>query len=190
MELMVSDVFLNYVVTCLGCFLMKSFAGSLSNGYQQSPSSFPMNSSNSNLMTGQRVMSQMIPTPGFSSNNNNQTLMNVDNSSNGGVLSCVDPSGVSQQGPQKHVGQNSRMLQNLGSAVNNGMRSSMQSRFQNGSVNSGFGNNVQLMNSSGSSDGYLTTQSFGASSRPLQQSHDSHQRPAMQGTTTPFSVGL
>ncbi|XP_057536009.1 histone acetyltransferase HAC1-like isoform X2 [Amaranthus tricolor] len=155
--------------------------GSLSNGYQQSPSSFPMNSSNSNLMTGQRVMSQMIPTPGFSSNNNNQTLMNVDNSSNGGVLSCVDPSGVSQQGPQKHVGQNSRMLQNLGSAVNNGMRSSMQSRFQNGSVNSGFGNNVQLMNSSGSSDGYLTTQSFGASSRPLQQSHDSHQRPAMQG---------
>ncbi|CAO2840457.1 unnamed protein product, partial [Amaranthus hypochondriacus] len=155
--------------------------GSLSNGYQKSPSSFPMNSSNNNLMTGQRVMSQMIPTPGFSSNNNNQTLMNMDNSSNGGVLSCVDPSGVSQHGPQKHVGQNSRMLQNLGSAVNNGMRSSMQSRFQNGSVNSGFGNNVQLMNSSGSSDGYLTTQSFGASSRPLQQSHDSHQRPAMQG---------
>ncbi|XP_057549775.1 histone acetyltransferase HAC1-like isoform X2 [Amaranthus tricolor] len=149
---------------------------SLSNGYQQSACSFPMNSSSNNVMAGQSVMSHMIPTPGFSSNNNNQTLMNVDNTSNGGVLSSVDSLGVSQQVPEKHVGQNSRMLQNHGHAVNNGM----QARLQNGSGNSGFGNNVQLMNGSGSPDSYLVTQPFGASPRPLQQSHDSHQHPAVQ----------
>lgn len=153
--------------------------GSLSNGYQQLPSSFPMNSGSSNIMSGQKVVSQMIPTPGFSSNNN-QALMNVDNNSSGGVLSGVDSSGVSQQVPQKHIGQNSRMLQNLGSAMTSGMRSYMQQKFQNGSVNSGFGNNIQMVNGSSSSDNYLTTSTF-TSTRPLQQAHDPHQRNSVQG---------
>lgn len=154
--------------------------GSLSNGYQQSPSSFSTNAGSNNIMAGQRVTSQMIPTPGFSSNNN-QTLMNVDNTSSGGVLSAIDSSSVSQQVHQKHVGQNSRMLQNLGNAMSTGMKSFMQQKFQNGSFNSGFGNNLQTVNASGSSDGYMTTSSFGASPRPLQQPHDSHQRPSVHG---------
>ncbi|XP_021761966.1 histone acetyltransferase HAC1-like [Chenopodium quinoa] len=154
--------------------------GSLSNGYQQTPSSFSMNSGSNNGMAGQRVMSQMIPTPGFSSNNN-QAYMNADNTSSGGVLSGVDSSGVSQQVPQKHVGQNSRMLQNLGSAMNSGMRSIMRQRVQSGPVNSGFGNNLQMVNGSGSSDSYMTTSSYGASPRPLQQPHDQHQRSSVQG---------
>ncbi|KMS97152.1 hypothetical protein BVRB_7g178170 isoform A [Beta vulgaris subsp. vulgaris] len=154
--------------------------GSLSNSYQQSPSSFSVNSGSNNVMAGQRVMSQMIPTPGFSSNSN-QALVNVENTSSGGVLSGVDTSGVSQQVPQKHVGQNSRMLQNLGSAVNNGMRSYMQHKFQNGSVNTGFGNDLQMANGSSSSDSYMTTSSFGASPRPMQQPRDPNQRPSVQG---------
>lgn len=157
------------------------FAGSLSNGYQQSPSSFSMNAGNNNVMAGQRISSQMIPTPGFSSNNN-PTLMNVDGSSSGGVLSGIDSTSVSQQVHQKHIGQNSRMLQNLGSAMSTGMKTLMQQKFQNGSFNSGFGNNLQTVNGSGSSDGYLTASSFAAASRPLQQSLDPHQRSSVQGT--------
>ncbi|XP_074296793.1 histone acetyltransferase HAC1-like [Silene latifolia] len=153
--------------------------GSLSNGYQQSTSSFSMNSGGNNMMIGQRPMSQMMPTPGYSGSNN-QTLINVENS-NKGMFSGADSPVVSQQMPQRQAsGQNSRMLQNLGS----GMRSLLQHRFQNGTLNSGFGNSVQMVNGSGLSDTYLTAPSFDASFRPLLQPQDALQRPAVQGDSS------
>ena len=52
-------------------------AGNLSNGYQQSPANFSISSGgNMSSMGVQRMESQMIPTPGFS--NNNQSYMNVN----------------------------------------------------------------------------------------------------------------
>ncbi|KAK9734107.1 hypothetical protein RND81_04G115600 [Saponaria officinalis] len=156
------------------------FSGSLSNGYQQSASSFSMNSGGNNMIVGQRPMSQMMPTPGFSGNNN-QVIINVENSNNNGMLSGVDSLMESQQMPQRQaVGQNSRMLQNLGS----GMRSLLQQRFQNGSLSSGFGNNAPTVNGLGSSDSYLATSSFGASFRPPLQLQDPLQQPAVQGESS------
>ncbi|GAB4849917.1 hypothetical protein Ancab_029218 [Ancistrocladus abbreviatus] len=170
-----------------GSFL--SAAGSLSNGYQQAPSpKFSVNSSGNNVpasMGGQRVASQMIPTPGFSGNNT--SFMNIEATGNSGGFSSVDSSMAPQQVSQnQHLGgQNSLMLQNFGSPVGGGMRSSMQQRsfaFHSGSGNSGLGNNLQVMNGSGSSESYLTaTTSFGSSPKHLQQHFDHQRRPLLQG---------
>ncbi|KAL9247202.1 hypothetical protein vseg_020658 [Gypsophila vaccaria] len=145
--------------------------------YQQPASNFSMNSGSggNNMMVSQRPMSQMIPTPGLSGRSN-QTAINVDNFGSSGMLSSVDSSMVSQQVPLRQAGgQNSRMLHNLGS----GMRNLLQQRFQNGTLNNGFGNNVQMVNGSGSSDPFLTTSSFGTSSGALLQPHDTVQQPVM-----------
>ncbi|KAH9615481.1 hypothetical protein KSS87_003178, partial [Heliosperma pusillum] len=149
--------------------------GSLSNVCQPLASGFPMNSGGNNIMAGQRPMNQMIPTPGLSGRNNHM-LVNVDGFNNNGILSSVDSLMASQQVPQRHAGgQNNIMLQNLGS----GRRSLMQHRFQNGIINNGVGNNVQMVNESGSSSNYLTMSSFGASSGPLLQLHGTLQQPVV-----------
>lgn len=92
------------------------FAGTLSNGYQQSPANFSIGS--------QRITSQMIPTPGFNSNNNNSSssssnlpYMNVESSNNGGGPSTVESTTVPQlPQEQQHVGgQNSCIFHNTGS---------------------------------------------------------------------------
>ncbi|GMH17538.1 hypothetical protein Nepgr_019379 [Nepenthes gracilis] len=168
--------------------LFHSSEGSLSKGYQQTHPNFSLNSSGNNTvatasMSGQRVTSQMIPTPGFGSNNNN-VFMNVETASNGG-FSSVDSSVAPQQVPQKQLvgGPNSRALQNLGSQIGGGIRSASQQRsfaFNNGSVNGGFGNSLQMMNGSGSSEGYLTT-TFGGSPKPLPQHFDHQQQPLVLG---------
>ncbi|XP_074287927.1 histone acetyltransferase HAC1-like isoform X2 [Silene latifolia] len=146
--------------------------GSLSNGYQQSASSFSMNSGGNNMMVSQRPTSQMIPTPGFSGSNNNQMLIKAENSNNNGIFPNVDSSLISQQVSQRQGGgQNIQMLHSVGS----GMRSFMQQRFQNGTSSSSLGNTV---NGSGSSDGYLT------SSRPLTQTHDPLHQPIVQGDSS------
>ncbi|KAK9726769.1 hypothetical protein RND81_05G235900 [Saponaria officinalis] len=155
----------------------RAVGGSLSNGYQQSASSFSTNSGGNNMMVGQRPTSQMIPTPGYSGSNN-QTLTNAENSNNNVMFSSANSSVVSQTAPQRYAGgQNSQMLQSLG----NGMRSLYSQRLQNGSLNSGFGN---MVNGSGSSDSYLTTSTFGASTRPLLQPNDQLHQPTVQGDSS------
>lgn len=137
----------------------------------------------------QRVSSQMIPTPGFNSNIN-QSYMNLDSSSNGGGLSTVESTMVSQPQQQKqHVGgQNSRILHNLGSHMGGGIRPGLQQKaygFSNGALNGGLGlisSNLPLVNEPGSSEGYLTTAPYANSPKPIQQHFDQHQRPIMQGT--------
>ncbi|KAL5554750.1 hypothetical protein UlMin_042151 [Ulmus minor] len=159
--------------------------GLVSNGYQQSPANFSMSSGgNMSSVGGQRIASQMIPTPGFSGISN-QSYTNLESSSNGGGFSTVESTIVSQPQPQRQhiVGQNNRMLH---SQMGGGMRSSLQSKpygFSNGTLNGGMGlmgNNLPL-NETGTSEGYLTATSYANSPKPLQHHFDQHQRPAIQG---------
>ncbi|KAJ6722201.1 HISTONE ACETYLTRANSFERASE HAC12 [Salix koriyanagi] len=166
--------------------------GNLSNGYQQSPANFSISSGgNMSSMGVQRTESQMIPTPGFiNNNNNNQSYMNVESSANSGGFSTADSAMVSQtQQPKQYIGgQNSRILQNLGSQMgSSNIRSGMQQKsygFANGPLNGGIGmpgNNLQLVNEPGTSDGYMTSTLYANSPKPLQQQLDQHQRQLMQG---------
>ncbi|KAE8076126.1 hypothetical protein FH972_014793 [Carpinus fangiana] len=148
--------------------------GPLSNGYQQSPANFSLSSGgNMSSMGAQTITSQMIPTPGFNSNsnnnnNNNQSYMNLESANNGGGFSTVESTVVSQPLQQKqHLGgQNSRILHNLGSQMGSGgIRSGLQQKaygFPNGGLGL-IGNNLQIVNESGTSEGFLTGDGYGMS---------------------------
>ncbi|XWS16583.1 hypothetical protein CRYUN_Cryun34aG0101100 [Craigia yunnanensis] len=167
--------------------------GNISNGYQQSPANFPIASGGMSSIGLPRMTSQMIPTPGFNSNNNNssinnQSYMNNQSTNIVGGLSTVESTMVSQPQQQKqHVGQNSRILHTLGSQMGSGIRSGLQHKtfgFPNVSLNGALGligNNMQIVNEPGTSGGYQTVTSFANSSKPLQQHFDQHQQPLMQG---------
>lgn len=164
-----------------------SFAGSMSNGYQQSLSEFSISSSGSMVSSsGIRGMtSQMIPTPGFNSNNT-QSFVNLESSNDTGAFSTVGTSTISQPLSQKqHVGgQNSRILHNLGSHIGGGIRSGLQQKAY-GFPNGGLGimqRNSQLINGPGNSEGFLVASSNDNSTKPLPQHYDQHQRPMMHGT--------
>lgn len=165
--------------------------GFFSNRYQQPPSSFSAGSGGNSMMSSmgvQRLPSQMIPTPGFSSNSN-QSSMNLEASNNGGGFSGVDPTMVSQQQQQKqHVGgQSNRILRSIGSQMGSGVLPGFQQKsfgYSNGPLNGGLGmigSNAQNVNIPSTSEGYLTATPYGNSSKPLQQHFDQHQRPLMQG---------
>ncbi|XP_042497833.1 histone acetyltransferase HAC1-like isoform X2 [Macadamia integrifolia] len=152
--------------------------GSLSNGYQQSPANVSICSGGNNMMSSmavQRIASQMIPTPGLI---NTQSSMNSE-SSNGIEFSSIESTMISQPLQQKQYigGQNSRILQSLGSQIGIGMRSNLPQKpssygFSNGAPNGGLGlmgNNMQLINGPASSDGYLPASSYGSSPKPLSQ---------------------
>ncbi|CAI9097131.1 OLC1v1033474C3 [Oldenlandia corymbosa var. corymbosa] len=176
--------------------------GSAVNGYQHSTSNFGINSGGNSLgssMGAQRMASQMIPTPGFSStgsdamnNINNQgsnSYMNMDSSNNVGAFSNVESTVVPQPMPQKqHVGgQNSRILHNLGSHMGGGIRPGMQQKsygLSNGVLNGGLGmmsGNQHAMNGSGTSDGFTGSSMYGNSHKSLQQPYDSNQRALFHG---------
>lgn len=129
---------------------------------------------------GQRMTGQMIPTPGFNSNNSNQAKISMD-SSNGGAPSTSESSIVPQQTKQ-HVGaQNDHILQRFGNHTGSGMRSSIQQKsygFPNGGLSGGMGISMQPMNGPTVSEGYLTTAPYANSSNLLQQ-----QRPLIQGSS-------
>ncbi|KAL6955509.1 histone acetyltransferase [Sarracenia purpurea var. burkii] len=181
---------------------LNSSDGLMSNGYQQALSNFSISSSGNNMVSStvvQRMTSQMIPTPGF--NSNNQSFMNLESSNDTGAFSTVESTMVSQPLQQKqHVGgQNSRILHNLGSHIGGGIRSGLQQKsygYSNGTLNCGLGavrNNLQFIDGPGSSEGYLATSSYGNSPKPLQKHYDQQQRPMMQGDgygmSTPDSSG-
>ncbi|XP_057503767.1 histone acetyltransferase HAC1-like [Actinidia eriantha] len=161
---------------------LNSSDGTMSNGYQQSLANF----SSGNMVSSigvQRVTSQMIPTPGFNTNNN-QSFMNLASSNNDGAFSTVESKMVSLPLQQKQhiVGQNSRILHNLDSNISSGSRSGLQQKSY-GFSNGGLGmmrSNLQLINGPGTSEGYLTATPYGNSPKPLHH-YDQHQRPMMQG---------
>lgn len=145
---------------------------------------------------GQRLASQMIPTPGFNSTNsdtanngpNNQTYVNLESSNIMGTFSSVESNVVSQPQQHKHHGgQNSRILHSLGSHMGGGMRSGLQQKSyasSNGTLNGALGmmaNNLHMMNGPGASEGYLTGTMYGNPSRSLQPTFDHNQQTLIQG---------
>ncbi|KAK7254981.1 hypothetical protein RIF29_28380 [Crotalaria pallida] len=159
----------------------------LSNGFQQSPTSFSVGSGTNISSTGvQRIGSQMIPTPGFNVSSNH-SHMTIDSSTNSSAFSGVDSTMVSQQQLQQqkqHVGgQNSHVLQNIGSQMGSGMRSGLlQKSFanSNGAINGGLGligNNIA--NEPGTSDGYAST--YANSPKHVQQHFDQNQQTVVHG---------
>lgn len=174
----------------------------LSNGYQQSSTSFSAGSvGNMSSMTVPRTSSQMIPTPGYTVNSNH-SHMNIDSSTNGNVFSSAESTMVplSQLQQQKqHVGDQSQVLPNIGSQMSSGMRSGLlhkQFTNSNGAVNSGLGligNNIQLANEPVTSDGYAST--YANSPKHIHQHFDQNQKPVMQGdgyglnNVDPFASG-
>lgn len=174
----------------------------LSNGYQQSSTSFSVGSGgNMSSMGVQRISSQMIPTPGFTVNSNH-SHMNIDSSTNGSVFSSADSTMVpqSQLEQQKQLaGDQSHVLPNLGSQMSSGMRSGLpQKQFtnSNGAINSGLGligNNIQLVNEPGTSDGYASN--YANSPKHIHQHFDQNQKPVVQGdgyglnNVDPFASG-
>ncbi|KAM3339045.1 histone acetyltransferase HAC1 isoform X1 [Capsicum galapagoense] len=176
-----------------------SMHGPLANGYQQSTSNFSINSGGNNVvpsMGGQRITSQMIPTPGFSNSDNSnnnasvQSHINLESSNGGAAVSGVDSTTVSQPLQQKqHIsGQNSHILHTLGSQMGGGIRSELQSRSYGQStapLNEGLvmiGNNLQHLNGPGVSEGCTSATMYGNSPKLLPQHFDQHQQPATQGT--------
>lgn len=162
-------------------------AGPMSNGYQPSANFSVGPGGTMPSMNAQRMTSQMIPTPGFSSNPN-QSYMNLESSSNSGGYSTIESTMISQPQLQKQPigGQNSRILHNLGGQMGSGIRSTMQQKpygFSNGAINGGLGligNNSPHVNEHGTSEGYMTGTSFVNTSKPLQHQYDQQQR-VMQG---------
>lgn len=165
----------------ISCIIESVFAGSVTNGYQQSHANFSIGSGgNVSSMGSQRITSQMIPTPGFNSNSN-QSYM--EPSSNGSAVSSVDSTMVSQTQHQKqHIGgQNSRILHNLGTQMSGFQQKSYG--FSNGALNGGAGltgNRLAIANEHGVSDSYMTSTAYIDAPKPLQQHFDQQLRPTIQ----------
>lgn len=142
--------------------------GTSSNRYQQSPSLVSIGSGSNNMSSvyGQKIGSQMIPTPGL---NNFQSSINSESSYSSGGFSGVESTMGSHLHPKRYIdGQNNRTLPSFGGQVSVGMRSTLQQNvpsygFTNGDLNGGsglIGNEMQL-NGPVASDGYLTTSHYG-----------------------------
>ncbi|KAF5806420.1 putative histone acetyltransferase chromatin regulator PHD family [Helianthus annuus] len=164
-----------------------SFDGGLSDGSQQAMSNF-------SLTGGQRIGSQMMPTPGLNNSNNinsasNQSYVKLEPTNNVSVISNADSAMVSQPLQQKQQvgGQNSRILHSLGSHMGGGIRSTLTQKsygFPNGSVNSNLGmmgKSSPMVNSLGNSEGYLTDSHYGNSPKLVSQYFDQHQGQISQG---------
>ncbi|CAI9783593.1 unnamed protein product [Fraxinus pennsylvanica] len=173
--------------------------GALANGYQPSSLGGSVNSVGNNTTTSlsvQRMTSQMIPTPGFSSsdnndinsNANNQSLIKMESSNNMVAFPAFESTNLSQPmlQMQRVGGQNSRILHNIGGHMG-GLRSTLQQKSYvptNGPLDGELGmmgNNMSVMNGPAASEGYLTGTIYGNSPKPLQQHFDQHQQSAMQG---------
>ncbi|CAM0947061.1 unnamed protein product [Alopecurus aequalis] len=156
--------------------------GSMSNGYQHLTTSAPLNSTTNNASStmGQmgipRQVTHMIPTPGFSNQQN--VPANPDYSNGTGYFngeSAMTPH--MQQQKQFSSNQSSHQLQHIGGHSNSAIHSSMlenSSAFglSDGHVNGGMGlhgSNTQITNRNAAPESYMNMSSFGNSPRPLQQ---------------------
>lgn len=141
------------------------------------------------------ISSQMIPTPGFTvSSNHSHMNIDIDSYTNGNVFSSAESTMVSQSQlqQQKHVGDQSPVLQNLDSQMSGGMRPGLlQKPFanSNSAINTGLGligNDNQVANESGTSEGHVS--SYANSPNHLQQYFDRNQKPVVQGNLSAFSL--
>lgn len=136
--------------------------------------------------SGQRMNSQMIPTPGFNNNSNNQGFLNAESSNNSGRFSTAESATTMSYGQHQklHVGsQNSGHV--FHGQSNDVIQSGMQQRpyaFINGAPSAGVsvvGSNGQLADGVGSSD---NTTAYGNSPKIPQHYFDQYQQLSLQGT--------
>lgn len=169
-----------------------TFSGGLTDGSQQAISNFSSTG-------GQRIGSQMMPTPGFNNTNNstsNQSYVKMEPTNNVSVISNADSAMVSQPMQQKQQvgGQNSRILHSLGSHMGGGIRSTLAQKsygFPNGSLNGNLGmmgKSSQMVNSLGNSEGFLTDSHYASSPKLVPQYYDQHQGQLSQGTLSPTYI--
>ncbi|KAL6629803.1 hypothetical protein ACP70R_029568 [Stipagrostis hirtigluma subsp. patula] len=164
-----------------------SMPGSMSNGYQHLATSIPQNSTTNNIQSTmgsvgvQRQLPHMIPTPGFSNQQN--VTANPDYSNGAGYFngdSAVAPHMQHQK--QFPSNQNSHQIQQIGGHSNSGMHSNMLENssaygLSDGHMNGGVGlhgSNMQLTNRTTAPEAYMNISPYGSSPKPLQQQFNQH----------------
>ncbi|KAK4789701.1 hypothetical protein SAY86_017005 [Trapa natans] len=160
--------------------------GSLCNGYQQTPSQFSMASGeHTPHLSAQRMSSQMIPTPGFNNNSNNQSFLNAESSNNSERFSTAESATTMSYGQHQkmNVGsQNSGHM--LYGQTNDAIHSGVQQRshaLKNeapGACCPAVGNDSQLADGGGSSDHNIA---YDNSLKVSQHYFGQYQQPYLQG---------
>ncbi|RWW45646.1 hypothetical protein BHE74_00048497 [Ensete ventricosum] len=166
--------------------------GTVCNGYQHQSANFGLGSGGSNIMSSvastsiPRQFSQMIPTPGF---NSQQAASANSECSNGTGFSSTETPGAPQSLQQKKyaVSQNSHIFNSLGAQINAGMRSNVLHKgspygFSHALANGALGliGNTMQLSGPAASEGVLTPNPYTSSPKPLQQ----HHQPRMPMRTT------
>ncbi|AQK61018.1 Histone acetyltransferase HAC1 [Zea mays] len=164
-----------------------SMQGPMSNGYQHLNTNISQNSTTNNVESTmgsvgvQRQLSHMIPTPGFSNQQN--VPSNPDYSNGTGYFngeSAVAPHMQHQkQFPSNH---NSNQIQHIGGHNNSGIHSSLLDNssaygLSDGHMNGGIGvhgSNMQLTNRTTAPEAYMNISSYGNSPKPMQQQFNQH----------------
>ncbi|GJN18950.1 hypothetical protein PR202_gb06170 [Eleusine coracana subsp. coracana] len=152
--------------------------GSMSNGYPHLPNSIQQNSitNNGQSTMGPVGIQRMIPTPGFS---NQQNVPANPDFSNGAGYFNGDTTVTPHMQHQKQFpsNQNSHQIQHIGGLSNSGIHSSMLENssaygLSDGHMNGGIGmhgSNMQLTNRTTASEAYMNISPYGSSPKPLQQ---------------------
>ncbi|URE41284.1 Histone acetylation protein [Musa troglodytarum] len=157
--------------------------GTVCNGYQHQSANFGLGSGGSNIMSSvastsiPRQFSQMIPTPGF---NSQQAASANSECSNGTGFSSTETPVAPQSLQQKKyaVSQNSHIFNSLGAQINAGMRSNVLHKgspygFSHALANGALGliGNTMQLSGPAASEGVLTPNPYVSSPKPLQQHH-------------------
>ncbi|AQK61013.1 Histone acetyltransferase HAC1 [Zea mays] len=183
-----------------------SMQGPMSNGYQHLNTNISQNSTTNNVESTmgsvgvQRQLSHMIPTPGFSNQQN--VPSNPDYSNGTGYFngeSAVAPHMQHQkQFPSNH---NSNQIQHIGGHNNSGIHSSLLDNssaygLSDGHMNGGIGvhgSNMQLTNRTTAPEAYMNISSYGNSPKPMQQQFNQHPQQRipidMAGSGSFYAIG-
>jgi E1A/CREB-binding protein len=152
--------------------------GAMSNGYPHLPNNIQQNSitNNGQSTMGPVGVQRMIPTPGFS---NQQNVPANPDFSNGTGYFNSDTAVAPHMQHQKQFpsNQNSHQIQHIRGLSNSGIHSNMLENssvygLSDGHMNGGMGihgSNMQLTNRTTSSEAYMNISSYGSSPKPLQQ---------------------
>lgn len=162
-----------------------SMPGSMSNGYQHLNTSISQNSTTNSVQStmgsvgAQRQLPHMIPTPGFSNQQN--VPANPDYSNGTGYFngdSAVAPHMQHQK--QFPSNQSSNQIQHIGGHNNSGIHSSMLDNSSAYGLSDGHMNGVglhgssMLTNRSTAPEAYMNISPYGSSPKPLQQQFNQH----------------
>ena len=160
----------------------------MSNGYQHLNNTIAQNSTPNSIQSTmgsvgvQRQLPHMIPTPGFSNQQN--VPANPDHSNGTGYFNGESAvASHMQHQKQFSSNQNSNQIQHIGGHSNSGIHSSMLDNssaygLSDGHMNGGIGlhgSNMQLTNRTSAPEAYMNISNpYGNSPKPLQQQFNQH----------------